>query len=338
MYTSNASIVDDSKPIHSDETDPALPEMIWYTPISLDRYVNPQCTEVDRQVWVGNYAFSTKYREISVSSWGDADEVHAGLIKEFRNTPERCLRCLADAAGCGKKNCPLACVTPSSEMCTRCIHRNCKQNLIDCVGAAKQEDLPMPLTPANTPQTKPRARRVRPGAQDPPVSTVSVSEMEVSNTMPNVEKKLEKSESLDSGESSKSARSEGSQSMTSKVITEVRKLFDQDKSEPGTPRSTDDFSSEGLDSPIEWLTKTFRQNEGPSIFSSQKGAPVDDTVTQMNDSPSESKATGMTKFWPLRGGEKTTAPVRSGSFESLLKRFSSTEGTHDSKNKENSGI
>ncbi len=158
VYNTRASMVDNSVGLKSNAF--LLSSIVWYKD-ELASGILPRCSSEERSTWMGDRAFSQKFREISVMNWGDPADVTEGLCRAYPTVGEKCLSCLGDAAGCGKDNCSIACLKPTSDGCSKCIHNHCKQQLINCVGATCAEDLPVPLTPSNSPADGPPRRSMR---------------------------------------------------------------------------------------------------------------------------------------------------------------------------------
>jgi hypothetical protein len=169
----SASIVDGAADDASDD-DKGWAALTWFDPSTSD--FPSRCSEVDRQTWVANPSFSNQYHSMCLRHFGDGTAISQSLSAEFPTVQVPCLTCWGDAGDCGRVKCFVQCLLDqSSEKCIKCFHNKCKQNLIDCVGATKEGDLPPTIssdhvtTPAPARPQRPR----RPAASKTP-STPSV--------------------------------------------------------------------------------------------------------------------------------------------------------------------
>lgn len=131
----------------------------------------PQCTVSERNVWINNAQFSTKFEECSRRGFGQGVPTVNCLRAEYSSISIPCLTCFGQAAFCGFQNCATQCLANSAHPnCLRCIDSNCSPALRICVGAQSNAELPLPpvaASPTSAPVYRPRTR--------PPVSRTSLA-------------------------------------------------------------------------------------------------------------------------------------------------------------------
>lgn len=121
-----------------------------------------QCTEAERGYWAGKDDFTARYHEASGLAFGDCERTTDALFDTYGHTISRaCLRCLGQATQCGRDNCLLLCVIPSSQLCKLCVEKYCISELLVCTGAATTAELPNAVRESSTTQAPLRTRRAR---------------------------------------------------------------------------------------------------------------------------------------------------------------------------------
>lgn len=105
---------------------------------------SPQCTVSERNVWINNTPFSSKFEECSRRGLGQIVPTVNCLRAEYSSISMPCLGCFGQAAFCGFQNCARQCFSNSSDpVCLRCIDTNCSPALRTCVGAQSNSELPL---------------------------------------------------------------------------------------------------------------------------------------------------------------------------------------------------
>jgi hypothetical protein len=147
------------------------------------------CTSTDKQVWVGVQRFTNDYQKICNVSWGNSNTITDYLHARYSQANKPCLRCFGDAAECGRSNCTPQCMWDQSSVgCTTCFRNKCKQELINCVGARSEHELPPPpnapvVTTTTVPPPRPQRPTPRSNSSSTPTGVLNQTTVTVPLTM-----------------------------------------------------------------------------------------------------------------------------------------------------------